>query len=270
MLQRGLAAHTPRSAAVSAEGAIVLYRGGGPCAGGVTPGGDLLAIFALTSQPHGADYRVAYSRSTDGGRSWSTVRIINGPEAKPGQVSAFGFPVISRRGRIYCFYNHGRAVGDNYQTSLLRCKYSDDDGHTWRPTEPLLNRDDGAPMLNPVSPCSIFALDDGRFLLMPQNHDSHGFGGRGPRDFHARRPKFIAVGEFRPNAHQPIWFSQPQLLFDTQNIGVFPFYMKWLSMYASITEHRGERILWYADRKIFGLGRYITDELLAPLTAPSG
>ena len=97
----------------------------------VTPGGDLLAIFALASQPHGADYRVAYARSADGGRTWSPVGIIDGPGAKPGQVSAFGFPVISRRGRIYCFYNHGRAIGDSYQTSFLRCKYSDDDGRTW-------------------------------------------------------------------------------------------------------------------------------------------
>lgn len=385
----------------------------------VTPGGDLLAIFALASQPHGADYRVAYSRSADGGRTWSPVGVIDGPGDKPGQVSAFGFPIISRQGRIYCYYNHGRAIGDSYQTSFLRCKYSDDDGRTWidgevvipyrssandhpdrsigancvvwqkpirdardrpiigftrwtnsyvktarreddftmsrrdsqaefmrfenidesphprdvqitwlqdddtairvpvpyepeasrnysyceepsavllpdgrlftvartatgqiwytistddgvtwRPTEPLRNRDDGSPMLNPVSPCPIFALDDGRFLLMLQNHDGHGYGGRGPRDFHARRPQFVAVGEYRPNAHQPIWFSQPQLLFDTQNIGVFPFYMKWLSMYASLTEHQGERILWYADRKIFGLGRYITDDLLAPMEAP--
>ena len=39
-------------------------------------------------------------------------------------------------------------------------------------------------------------------------------------------------------------------------------------MYASLTERAGERILWYADRKIFALGRYISDEMLAPLTVP--
>ena len=31
----------------------------------------------------------------------------------------------------------------------------------------------------------------------------------------------------------------------------------------------GERIFWYTDRKIFVLGRYITDEMLAGLTIPS-
>ena len=385
-----------------------------------TPGGDLLAMFALCTESEGADYQVAYSRSSNGGRTWSEAGTIAGKGEKPGQVSAFGFPVMSRRGRIYCFYNHGRAIGDSYQTSFLRCHYSDDDGRTWsdgevripyrqsaldhpdrsigancvvwqkpirdardrpivgftrwtnsyvkpylkedaftmgrrdshaefmrfdnidesphprdveiswlqdddsavqvpvpyepeasrgfsyceepsivllpderlflvmrtatgkiwysvsddhgmtwRPTEPLLNRDDGAPMLNPVSPSPIFALNDGRFLLLLQNHDGHSYGGRGPRDFHARRPQFMAVGEYRPDARQPVWFSRPELLFDTQNIGVFPFYMKWLSMYASVTEVNGERILWYADRKVFGLGRYITDEMLAPLLAAS-
>ena len=79
----------------------------------------------------------------------------------------------------------------------------------------------------------------------------------------------MAVGEYRDGAHQPIWFSKPTLLFDTENIGVYPFYMKWLSMYASVTEQGGKRILWYADRKIFGLGRYIDDEMLAPLLVPS-
>ncbi len=386
----------------------------------VTPGGDLLAIFALASEPHGADYRVAYTRSGDGGLTWAPVGTIDGAGAKPGQVSCFGFPVISRRGRIYCYYNQGRAIGDSYQTCFLRCKYSDDDGRTWidgevtipyrpsvndhpdrsigancviwqkpirdaqgrhvigftrwtnsfvktahkedeymmsrrdshaeflrfeniddsphprdvrltwlqndetaigvpvpyepeasrgysyceepsavllpdgrlfnvartatgqiwytvseddgvtwGPTEPLRYRDDGAPVLNPVSPCPIFGLEDGRFLLMLQNHDGHGYGGRDARDFNARRPQFMAVGEYRPGAHQPIWFSKPVLLFDTENIGVYPYYMKWLSMYASVTEQAGQRILWYADRKIFGLGRYITDEMLAPLTVPS-
>jgi len=40
-------------------------------------------------------------------------------------------------------------------------------------------------------------------------------------------------------------------------------------MYASLTEHNGERVLWYSDRKMFGLGRFITDEMLAVMTVPS-
>ena len=39
-------------------------------------------------------------------------------------------------------------------------------------------------------------------------------------------------------------------------------------MGASLTELNGERIFWYSDRKVFGLGRYITDEMLAEMPVP--
>ena len=145
---------------------------------------------------------------------------------------------------------------------------SDDHGHTFRPSEVLRYRDGGEPVLNPVSPTPMFRMQDGRFLLFMQNHDGYGYGGKGPLDLNSRRPQFFVVGQFRPDAHQPVWFSQPKMIFDTQFTGVFPNYYKWLSMYASFTEHNGQRIFWYADRKIFVLGRYITDDLLADMAVP--
>jgi hypothetical protein len=39
-------------------------------------------------------------------------------------------------------------------------------------------------------------------------------------------------------------------------------------MYASLTDRDGQRIFWYVDRKMFALGRHITDEMLAGLTVP--
>ena len=146
---------------------------------------------------------------------------------------------------------------------------SHDNGHSWRVPEPLRFQDGGDVMLNPIAPTPIFKLNDGRYLQFLQNHDGFAHGGRGPTDNDNRGPQFVSVGEFRNNAHQPIWFSEPLLVLDTHKVGVFPFYRSWLSMYASLTEHNGERILWYADRKLFGLGRYITDEMLAPLTVPN-
>ena len=146
---------------------------------------------------------------------------------------------------------------------------SDDHGHHWRPTEMLLYKDGGDPVLNPVSPTPMFRLNDGRYLLFIQNHDGYGYGGTGPMELNSRRPQFFVVGELRPGAHQPVWFSQPKMIFDTHNIGISPNFWKWLSMYASLTEHQGKRIFWYSDRKIFVLGKYISDEMLADMTVPS-
>ncbi len=41
------------------------------------------------------------------------------------------------------------------------------------------------------------------------------------------------------------------------------------AVYASLTEREGRRVFWYTDRKMFVLGSYITDEMLAGLTVPS-
>lgn len=132
----------------------------------------------------------------------------------------------------------------------------------------LRYRDGGEPILNPDSPAPIYGLEDGRYILFMQNHDGYGHGGQGPFELNARRPQFLAVEEYRPGAHQPVWFSEPLFFCDTDNVGVFPEFRKWLSMYASLTDRDGKRIFWYTDRKIFALGRYITDEMLAGLTIP--
>ena len=390
-----------------------------------TPCGDLLAVWTFGARPDASDQSVLYARSQDGGRTWSEPGQFDPPGPKYGQVACFGFPLMSRTGRIYVFYNKATAAGTNYTTSFLRCSYSDDDGrnwtsgnvdipyrrsllshpdssvgtnalvwqkpirdardrvlvgytewsssaasrplvvrkpdgtakifnsecrcgfmrfdnidegpeprdvqftwlpdseelisvpittdpdappdlsfcqepavallpddrlftvmrtrngqiwftvsddqgHSWRPAEVLRFKDGGAPMENPVSPAPLYRLRDGRYLQFLQNHDGWGYGAGGPTDnTNARRPQFISVGQYRPGAHQPIWFSDPRLLFDTDGVGVPPFYRPWLSMYASLTEHDGERILWYSDRKMFGLGRFITDEMLAEMTVPS-
>ena len=48
-----------------------------------------------------------------------------------------------------------------------------------------------------------------------------------------------------------------------------PFYGWRPSMYSSLTGLNGQRIFWYSDRKVFGLGRYITDKMLAEMTVPT-
>lgn len=378
-----------------------------------TPKGDLLAIWTQGTSESAPDNRVVCARSSDGGKTWSAPSEIDGPTEGPGLTASWGFPVISRSGRIYCFYNknsNGAADRGPTMTGVMRCKYSDDDGRTWRPgtdiavrrtaydhpdssvpcnwivwqkpirdsqgrvlvgftrwssrhwyktnkygsqselmrfdnidlgpepdelkitwlpkaegmlvaprpaepgklptfaaeepslvllpdkrlfltmrtftgriwysvseddgetwrkPEVLLNRDQGTEMLHPWSPCPLYALRDGRFLLFYHNHDGYSYGAEGPRDHRGRRPQFLAVGEFRPKARQPIWFSSPKLLFDSAGVGVGPFYEVWLSMYASLTEHGGQRIFWYPDRKVFLLGRYLSDQFLHDSVVPT-
>ena len=77
----------------------------------VTPGGDLLAVWTYGAKADASDQTVLYARSEDGGRTWSEPGEFDPPGPKYGQVACFGFPVISRTGRIYVFYNKGTAAG---------------------------------------------------------------------------------------------------------------------------------------------------------------
>lgn len=89
---------------------------------------------------------------------------------------------------------------------------SDNDGATWRKPEPLRYRDGGERVLHPQSPCPLFALKDGRFLLQFHNNDGSASIGPSPlwsrAYFFSRRSLFLAVGQFRAKAHQPVWAGQ--------------------------------------------------------------
>ena len=160
------------------------------------------------------------------------------------------------------------------RTGRIWYTVSTDDSASWRDAEVLRQYDDGPEMLHPKSPCPLYRLADGRYLLFFHNHDGTGYGAAGPHDMEARRPVFMAVGEHRPDAHQPLWFSRPKLLFDTDGVAIGPGNgtveggRTWLALYGCLTECDGRRILWYPDRKHFLLGRYIADELLAELEVP--
>jgi len=104
-------------------------------------------------------------------------------------------------------------------------------------------------------------MSDGRFLLLFHNNDGTANGGRGPEDWRVnRRPAFISVGEYRANAHQPIWFSRPKLFVDNDGIPIDPSQRTEIATYTSFTEKGGSCILWYPDRKFFLLGKYVTED----------
>ncbi len=147
---------------------------------------------------------------------------------------------------------------------------SEDDGETWRDPEVLRYKDGGEKVNNPIASSPIYSLFDGRFLLVFNNNNGKRneynqfkkIWDNGNQLNYLRNPAFIAVGEFRADAHQPIWFSNPKQILDTQDLIYGPKGTASVAMYPSLTEKKGRRILWYPDRKHFLLGKFITDELL--------
>jgi len=144
------------------------------------------------------------------------------------------------------------------KTGYIWYSVSEDDGATWQPTEVLRYEDDGEGIQQPIAPCPIYPMSDGRYLLVFHNNPDH------------RRPAFIAVGEYRPGKHQPIWFSKPKQILDTDGVSIGPKRTSEIATYTSFTEWRGQRVLWYPDRKYYLLGKYITDEMLAGMVVPGG
>jgi len=152
---------------------------------------------------------------------------------------------------------------------------SEDDGASWREPEPLCYRDGGEKVKHPISPCPLFSLADGRFLFLYHNNDGtvgkySQWDRRWARNVanHIRNPTFLALGEFRPKAHQPIWFSPPKEILDSDGVIYGPKRTAEVGTYPSLTEWHGRRTLWYPDRKYFLLGKYLPDELLADMVVP--
>jgi len=145
---------------------------------------------------------------------------------------------------------------------------SADDGATWCSPRPLLRRDHGTPIIEPLCCCPIYEYSEGRYVLLHHNNDGR-FEGCTPEQTNKnRRPAFIALGEFRSGAEQPIWFSESKQLMDNDGSGIGPLKRIDLGVYPSVTKREGTFVLWHPDRKFFLLGKRITDQWLADLTVP--
>lgn len=161
----------------------------------------------------------------------------------------------------------------NTATGHIWYSVSEDDGESWREPEILCSRDQGEPFKNPPTCCPIYPLEDGRYLQVSFNNNDYLTAlrsgkkrpdGMGP--FTHRRPAFIAVGEFRSDAHQPIWFSKPKQILDSDGVVVSLKGTNEIGTYTSFTVYKGIQTLWYPDRKYYLLGKFITDDLLAGIT----
>ncbi|SDT94812.1 BNR repeat-like domain-containing protein [Verrucomicrobium sp. GAS474] len=98
------------------------------------PGGGLFAVWTQSSHEGEPDQHIVFATSHDGGRTWSAPATIAGPdEAKKQGMTSWGFPLVSKSGRIYVLYSRHIGVNDifTHTTGLMACIYSDDLGKSW-------------------------------------------------------------------------------------------------------------------------------------------
>jgi len=153
-------------------------------------------------------------------------------------------------------------------TGYIWYTVSNDDGRAWANPRPLLRRDHGEPVLEPLCCCPIYQYDEGRYVLLHHNNDGR-FEGCAPEDTNKnRRPAFIALGEYRPDADQPVWFSESKVLMDNDGSRIGPLKRIDIGVYPSVTKRNGVFVLWHPERKFFLLGKRITEEWLADLKVP--
>jgi len=102
------------------------------------PDGSLMAVWTQSSAEAQPDQHIAFARSTDEGRTWSPPRIIAGPR-QPGQgpMASWGYPLVSRAGRLYVLYSQHIGKHDSFfhHTGWLHGICSDDLGRTWSAPE---------------------------------------------------------------------------------------------------------------------------------------
>lgn len=158
------------------------------------------------------------------------------------------------------------------RTNLGQVHYalSCDDGATWSVPEALGHEDDGEAIQQPVSPCPLFDVGNGRYLLLFNKNDGYVFGAESRWDVRNRRPAYLALGEFRPQAKQAIWFGDPVLFIDNGGVPWGPPGMGRLeaAAYPSLTPDPEGHMLWYPDRKGFLLGKRISQDYVRTLPPP--
>jgi hypothetical protein len=151
-------------------------------------------------------------------------------------------------------------------TGYIYYSVSSDNGNTWSIPGILKYSDDGEGIKHPMSPCPLYKLKNGKFILIFHNNEGKRFKyDQADKDWEInvanviRNPTFYAVGEYKADAKQPIWFSEPVEILNTGDVAVPPKMTAEIGTYPSITEFQGKTILWYPDRKRFLLGKYLDE-----------
>ena len=102
--------------------------------------GGLIAFWTQSTCENNGDNHVMMSKSKDGGKTWTNPNFVVGcrnfdkETGKRDEQGSWGFPIVSKSGRIYLFY-YQEIMGITdialQITGTFSCMYSDDFGESW-------------------------------------------------------------------------------------------------------------------------------------------
>ena len=104
------------------------------------PSNSLMAVWTQSSQEGAKNQRIVFSKSNDKGITWDEPRVIAGPKPPArGNMASWGFPLVSKKGRIYVLYSQHIGIHDTFfhTSGILSGIYSDDNGNTWSNPDPV-------------------------------------------------------------------------------------------------------------------------------------
>lgn len=92
----------------------------------------LFAFWTQASREADIDQHIAFSRSFDGGLSWTEPVILAGSPNKknPGLLASWQQPMLAKSGRLYCLWNQ-QTTSRGPHCGMMFGSYSDDAGETW-------------------------------------------------------------------------------------------------------------------------------------------
>ena len=209
----------------------------------------------IDENPEPRDIKITYS-------AWGEQALRVPHYIEPGLSIAQEPSIVTLPdGRLFCVMRTG--------SGFIWYSVSADFGATWSNPRPLLRKDHGSPILQPVSCSPIYKLADGRYVLL--HHNNRGDISDPSKIFGPRTPAYLALGEFRPGADQPIWFSESKIFVDNKGLnsaGELVTRGNDAATYTSFSTSTGKDILWYPDAKCWLLGKEVSEEFLKELKLP--
>ncbi|MDO4425230.1 MAG: sialidase family protein [Planctomycetia bacterium] len=94
--------------------------------------GKLFAFWTQASRESDIDQHIAFSKSADGGKTWSAIQVLAGSPNKrnPQLRASWQQPIISKSGRIYVLWNQQTTSRGPHWGKCFGI-FSDDQGETW-------------------------------------------------------------------------------------------------------------------------------------------